>query len=66
VPDGKVISRFPRTLVNLTKALLFVDNAVLFDNSSAEDPYRFVAELREGRVARRGTALPRWWSSLGF
>jgi predicted ABC-type ATPase len=58
VPDDKIASRFPRTLANLAKALTFVDHAFLFDNSSAEAPYRFVAELRGGRIARRGTAVP--------
>lgn len=48
------------------KALTFVDHAFLFDNSSADEPYRFVAELRGGRIARRGTINPRWWISLGL
>jgi len=66
VPDEKIGSRFPRVLANLTKALAFVDHAFLFDNSSADEPYRFVAELRAGRIARRGATRPRWWTSLGF
>jgi hypothetical protein len=43
-----------------------VDHAFLFDNSSADEPYRFVAELRDGRIAKRGVARPRWWTSLEF
>jgi predicted ABC-type ATPase len=66
VPDEKIVSRFPRVLANLAQALPFVDHAFLFDNSSAEEPYRFVAELRAGRIARRGPAPPRWWASLGL
>jgi predicted ABC-type ATPase len=66
VPDEKIASRFPRVLVNLVKALPLVDHAFLFDNSSADEPYRFVAELRAGKIAKRGTARPRWWTSLGF
>ena len=66
VPDDKIASRFPRTLANLAKALAFVDHAFLFDNSSAEEPYRFVAELRGGRITRRGATHPRWWLSLGI
>ncbi|HKR64369.1 MAG TPA: zeta toxin family protein [Thermoanaerobaculia bacterium] len=61
VPDQKIRERFPRTLENLREALEFVDHAFLFDNSSAESPYRFVAELRSGRVVKRGTFRPRWW-----
>lgn len=66
VPDDKITSRFPRTLANLAKALTFVDHTFLFDNSSADEPYRFVAELRDGRITRRGTLKARWWISLGL
>lgn len=66
VPDEKIASRFPRVLANLVKALPFVDHAFLFDNSSADEPYRFVAEMRAGRILKRGAARPGWWTSLGF
>lgn len=66
VPDEKISSRFPRVLTNLTRALVFVDHAFLFDNSSADAPFRFVAELRAGRIARRSAFRPRWWVSLGL
>lgn len=65
VPDEKIVSRYPRTLANLAKTLRFADHAFLFDNSSAEQPFRFVAELRSGRLVRRGRIKPRWWSSSG-
>lgn len=65
VPDEKIASRFPRVLANLAKALPFVDHAFLFDNSSADEPYRFVAELRAGEIAKEGAVRPRWWTSLG-
>ena len=64
VPDEKIIDRFPRTLVNLAEALTFVDRALLFDNSSAEEPYRFVAEMKSGRITRRGTYRPQWWTHM--
>ena len=64
VPDDKIASRFPRTLENLRKALEFVDHAFVFDNSSADEPYRFVAELRGGHVERRGDTAPGWWRTL--
>ena len=66
MPDEKIASRFPRVFANLSKALAFVDHAFLFDNSSADQPYRFVAELRGGRVVKRGPVRPRWWAALGF
>lgn len=60
VPDDKILSRFPRTLKNLTQALEFVDRAFLFDNSSAKEPFRFVAEFGNGALVRSGKRRPTW------
>jgi predicted ABC-type ATPase len=60
VPDAKIRSRFPRTFENLTQALEFVDHAFVLDNSSADDPFRFVAEFGDGTLVRRGTNRPTW------
>lgn len=64
VPAEKIVARFPRTLQNLRKALAFVDHVFLFDNSSAERPYRFVAEFSAGKLVKRGRYRPAW--SMGF
>jgi predicted ABC-type ATPase len=64
VPDEKIIARFSRSLENLRSAVMFVDHAFIFDNSSAQEPYRWVAELRSGRIVRKGHYQPRWWSEL--
>ncbi len=64
VPGDKMKSRFPRTLTNLANALAFIDYVTVFDNSSGDDPYRFVAELHKGKIVRRGTTQPDWWTSL--
>ena len=60
VPDEKIVTRFPRTFANLRQALTFVDQAFLFDNSSADQPYRFVAEFGNGRRRRRKGYRPAW------
>ena len=60
VPDDKIRSRFPRTLRNLSEALRFVDHAFVFDNSSAKEPFRFVAELDNGALVRRSRCRPTW------
>ena len=60
VPDEKIVTRFPRTFANLRQALAFVDQAFLFDNSSADQPYGFVAEFRNGRRRRRKGYRPAW------
>lgn len=61
VPDEKIVDRFPRTLHNLSEALTFVDHAYVFDNSSADEPYRFVANVHSSRIMRTGSFEPRWW-----
>ena len=60
VPNEKVLSRFPRTIDNLTHALEFVDDAFLFYNSSADEPFRFVVEIAKGALVRRGACRPTW------
>jgi predicted ABC-type ATPase len=60
VPDAKIEARFPRTFDNLRQALTFVDKALLFDNSSADRPFRFVAELKAGKRLRRKGFAPAW------
>jgi predicted ABC-type ATPase len=64
VPDEKIIGRFPRTLENLRQAVAFVDHGFLFDNSSADKPYRFVAEFASGVLVKRGTCRSRWAAAL--
>jgi predicted ABC-type ATPase len=64
VPDEKIQSRFSRTFANLRQALRFVDEALLFDNSSSDQPYRFVAAFRKGRRQRRKGCEPAWAEPL--
>ena len=45
-------------------ALSFVNQALLFDNSSADKPYRFVAEFRDGKRRRRKGYHPAWAAFL--
>lgn len=64
VADEKLHARFPRTLRNLAAAIPVVGDAILFDNTSDESPYRLVAVYERGRLARRITPLPRWTEGL--
>jgi predicted ABC-type ATPase len=64
VPDDKIESRFPRTFANLRQALTFVDEAFLFDNSSADEPFRFVATFAAGKRRRRKGYRPAWTAFL--
>lgn len=65
VPDAKIEARFPRTFANLRQALTFVNDALLFDNSSSDQPFRFVAAFRAGKRQRRKGCAPAWAAFLG-
>jgi predicted ABC-type ATPase len=65
VPDEKIEARFPRTFDNLRQALTFVDEALLFDNSSSDQPFRFVAAFKAGKRQRRKGFAPAWTAMLG-
>jgi predicted ABC-type ATPase len=64
VPDAKIEGRFPRTFDNLRQALTFVDEALLFDNSSSDEPFRFVAAFKTGKRQRRKGFAPAWAAML--
>lgn len=64
VPDEKITARFPRTFENLRQAISFVDHALLFDNSSADEPYRFIAEFAGANVVRQGSYRCAWAADL--
>lgn len=64
VPDDRIFARYPRTLANLKQALAYVDTALLFDNSSAAQPYQPVAAFRQGKCQWQCTQLPHWAKKL--
>jgi predicted ABC-type ATPase len=65
VPRDKIISRFERSLENLRRAITVVPTIELFDNSSAETPYRHIASFRNGKLHWRAPGpLPRWARSI--
>ncbi len=64
IPDEKLEARYPRTLTNLAAAIETVDCLLLLDNSSADRPYAFVAEVRGGAMRRKARRIPRWAKAL--
>jgi predicted ABC-type ATPase len=61
VPRDRIASRFARSLANLAQAIAFVPTVQLYDNSSADEPYRPVATFERSRlVSRMRGKLPRW------
>jgi len=60
VPADKIRSRIPRTMKNISTALLLADEARMFDNSSKQDPYRLVAVIRKGERNYTVDPQPSW------
>jgi predicted ABC-type ATPase len=61
VPRDRIASRFERSLDNLAEAIKLVPTVELYDNSSAEEPYRLVATFKAGLpTSRMRGAVPRW------
>ena len=63
-PRHKLGSRFERSLRNLDRAITFVPDVTLYDNSRADQPYRLVAEIKRGKL-KKGPAWPDavWFTS---
>lgn len=65
VPKDKIPLRYERSLENLKQALVELDRVILYDNSSVQEPYRFMAEFKGGKEHRRTEdANPVWSASL--
>jgi predicted ABC-type ATPase len=59
VPEEKVRSRYARLWSLVAEAIALVDEATVYDNSSAATPFRVVASFERG-VAVSKPAWPRW------
>lgn len=60
VPDDKVIQRIPRMLEHVRRSIPLLDELRVFDNSSAESPFRPVFSLCDGRLEPHMDPLPDW------
>jgi len=61
VPADKVMARYGRTLANLRRSVGVLPQVIVYDNSSHDEPYRFLAEYRFGKLYQRGDGeLPEW------
>jgi predicted ABC-type ATPase len=60
VPDDKLTARFPRTQANLTRAIHSLPRVLVFDNSDLANPFRQVAEFRDGKPVGLRPPLPAW------
>ena len=56
----KVRARYRRLWPNVAKALVQVDEAAMYDNSSAKRPFQLVARYQNGQRLGAGD-FPAWW-----
>lgn len=66
VPHDKILSRLPRTLVNVQKAVPLADEVMLFDNTSAEQPFVLTAHRQGALLRQKQIPLPDWAREILF
>ena len=64
VPTEKIHSRIPRTIKNIKIALSIVDEARILDNSSKDNPFQEVIEMKAGKYEVKVDPLPGWAKAL--
>jgi predicted ABC-type ATPase len=62
VPPEKIITRFPRSLANLRRAIAALKLVWVYDNSNLGNPFRKVAEFQDGTRIASFPPLPDWLS----
>jgi len=60
VPTEKLISRYPRTLVNLRIAIRELPQVMVFDNDDLRNPFRKVAVYENGQPVLMVNPKPKW------
>jgi predicted ABC-type ATPase len=60
VPSERLAARFPRTMQNLARAIRQLPYVLVFDNSDLANPFRKVAEFRDGKALSLHEPVPAW------
>ena len=60
VPAEKLITRYPRILANLQKAIRDLPHVWVFDNDDLRTPFRKVAVFEQGREHSMHQPVPEW------
>tara|TARA_R110002094_G_scaffold138048_3_gene129503 strand:+ start:1644 stop:2237 length:594 start_codon:yes stop_codon:yes gene_type:complete len=64
VPCEKVIARIERALVHVCQAIALCDVVMVLDNSSLDNPFKKVAQVKGGEVMIFQDPLPDWANTL--
>lgn len=62
VPTHKLAARYPRSIMNLQRALRRLPMVLVYDNSDLRSPYAPVAQYAHGNEVWRAPKLPGWFS----
>ncbi|MGC3992433.1 MAG: zeta toxin family protein [Chthoniobacteraceae bacterium] len=60
VPTEKLITRYPRTMANLRRAIGALPFVYVYDHSDLAHPYQLVAEYRDGKLTKAVKQIPAW------
>jgi predicted ABC-type ATPase len=60
VPPDRIPGRYARNLENLAKAILLVDEAVVWDNSAEDQKPAEILEFHNGRLLKSSAEIPDW------
>ena len=60
VPSEKLAGRFRRTIKNLKTAIQTLPIVLIFDNDNLADPFRRLAEFRNGKPLTLSEPIPGW------
>ena len=64
VPEGKIISRYARSLDLLFDAVTYTDRAYIFDNSGHEQQHVWIAEVTSGEeIEIKAEQMPVWFKT---
>ena len=64
VPTDKIITRIPRTLDNIRRAIPLADETYLLDNSSLDEPFQQIATIKQGQLSFKIKQLPEWANEI--
>ncbi len=60
VPIDKILSRYTRSIANLTAAIRLADRVYIYDNSIEDVQARLVARTSSGTLRKVYVDLPKW------
>lgn len=64
VPEDKILTRIPRTTVNVRLAVALCDQVYILDNSSVTYPFRQILTIINGGVQQKVDSIPGWAQAL--